>query len=113
MHFTLNGQTVCLNGEQDYRAAARQIASEIQPALAVRVKGRTLPLTAILQEGEEARCGDYNQGVVLLKHPGCETSLAVPYSCKTRTCPSCMTRRSEDLALTLGDILPRVPYRLW
>jgi hypothetical protein len=40
------------------------------------------------------RCGDYNQGVVLLKCPGCQTSLAVPYSCKTRICPSCMTRRA-------------------
>jgi len=57
------------------------------------------------------KCGDYNQGVVLPKCPGCGTSLAVPYSCKTRICPSCMTRRAEDLAVTLGDILPRVPYR--
>jgi hypothetical protein len=57
------------------------------------------------------RCGDFNQGVLLLKCPECGHCLAVPASCKTRICPSCVSRRSEDLALTLGDALPRVPYR--
>ena len=57
------------------------------------------------------RCGDFNLGVLLLKCPECGHCLAVPTSCKTRICPSCMSRRSEDLALTLGDALPRVPYR--
>ena len=57
------------------------------------------------------RCGDFNLGVLLLKCPECGHCLAVPTSCKTRICPSCMSRRSEDLALTLGDVLPRVPYR--
>jgi hypothetical protein len=56
-------------------------------------------------------CGDPNQGLILFRCFECKTSLAVPYSCKTRICPSCMSRRAEDLAVGLVEILPEVPYR--
>ena len=56
-------------------------------------------------------CGDPNQGVTLFTCKKCKISLAVPFSCKTRICPSCMSRRAEDLSEGLGDALPRVPYR--
>ncbi|MBI3929601.1 MAG: transposase zinc-binding domain-containing protein [Armatimonadetes bacterium] len=49
--------------------------------------------------------------MTLFKCTDCGISLAVPFSCKTRICPTCMTRRAEDLAAGLGDVLPRVPYR--
>ena len=56
-------------------------------------------------------CGDPNQGVTLFTCKECKISLAVPFSCKTRICPSCMSRRAEDLSEGLGEALPRVPYR--
>ncbi|MBI3927165.1 MAG: transposase zinc-binding domain-containing protein [Armatimonadetes bacterium] len=34
-------------------------------------------------------CGDPNQRLTLFKCPECNISLAVPFSCKTRICPSC------------------------
>lgn len=56
-------------------------------------------------------CGDPNQGLTLFTCKKCNISLAVPFSCKKRICPSCMSRRAEDLSEGLGDALPRVPYR--
>jgi len=56
-------------------------------------------------------CGDPNQGLTMLRCDKCRTVLAVPFSCKTRICPSCVTRRGEDLAAGLTQVLPRVPYR--
>lgn len=58
-----------------------------------------------------ACCGDPNEGVTLLRCDACQVTLAVPYSCKTRICPSCANRRAEDVAEKLSDLLPVVPYR--
>ena len=33
----------------------------------------------------------------------CAVNLAVPFSCKTRICPTCMSRRAEDLSEGLGE----------
>lgn len=60
------------------------------------------------------RCGDPNEGVTLFRCAPCRRTVAVPYSCKTRICPSCMARRAEDLSHYLAGpegVLPRVPYR--
>ena len=37
--------------------------------------------------------------------------IAVPYSCKTRICPSCVNRRAEDLSQSLVERLPPHGYR--
>ena len=37
--------------------------------------------------------------------------LAVPFSCKTRTCPSCAKRRAEEVAANLVERLPVVGHR--
>ena len=37
--------------------------------------------------------------------------LAVPFSCKTRTCPSCAKRRAEEVAANLVERLPAVGHR--
>lgn len=58
-----------------------------------------------------ACCGDPNEGVTLLRCKECEVTLAVPFSCKTRICPSCANRRAEDVADKLAGLLPEVPYR--
>lgn len=57
------------------------------------------------------RCGDPRYGLSLLHCPDCNVHLAVPYSCKTRVCPSCVSRRAEVLAHSLAEKLPEVDYR--
>lgn len=57
------------------------------------------------------RCGDPRYGLSLLHCPDCRLHLAVPYSCKTRVCPSCVNRRAEVLAHSLAEKLPEVDYR--
>ena len=56
-------------------------------------------------------CGDPNCGLTLFRCPECRQCMAVPFSCKTRICPSCMSRKGEELAETLEPVLPPVPYR--
>ena len=57
------------------------------------------------------RCGDPRYGLSLLHCPDCRLHLAVPYSCKTRVCPSCVNRRAEVLAQSLAEKLPEVDFR--
>ena len=58
-----------------------------------------------------AQCGDPNFGVALLYCKECKIKIAVPYSCKTRICPSCVNRRAEDLSHQLVERLPAQSYR--
>jgi len=58
-----------------------------------------------------ACCGDPNEGVTMLHCKECDVHLAVPFSCKTRICPSCANRRAEEVAEKLSELLPAVPYR--
>jgi hypothetical protein len=37
--------------------------------------------------------------------------MALPFSCKQRICPSCSSRRAEDISERLIETLPEVPYR--
>jgi len=57
------------------------------------------------------RCGDPRYGLSLLHCPDCNVHMAVPYSCKTRVCPSCVSRRAEVLAHSLAEKLPEGDYR--
>jgi hypothetical protein len=57
------------------------------------------------------RCGDPNFGVSLLYCKECKIKFAVPFSCKTRICPSCVNRRAEDLSHQLVERLPPQSYR--
>jgi len=44
----------------------------------------------------------------------CGFERLVPYSCKGRSCPSCLGRRMADTAAHLVDhVMPKAPYRLW
>jgi hypothetical protein len=36
--------------------------------------------------------------------------MALPFSCKQRICPSCSSRRAEDISERLIETLPEVPY---
>ena len=53
-------------------------------------------------------CGDPNLGVTRFSCCACNIELAVPFSCKTRTCPSCAKRRAEEVAANLVERLPVV-----
>ena len=57
------------------------------------------------------RCGDPNYGLTLLHCPDCKIHVAVPFSCKTRVCPSCVNRRAECLSHALAEKLPEGDYR--
>ncbi len=57
------------------------------------------------------RCGDPRYGLSLLHCPDCQIRMAVPFSCKTRVCPSCVNRRAEDVSHSLVEKLPHVAYR--
>jgi len=57
------------------------------------------------------RCGDPHYGLSLLHCPDCKVHMAVPYSCKTRVCPSCVNRRAEVLAHSQAEKLPEGDYR--
>ena len=57
------------------------------------------------------RCGDPHYGLTLLHCADCNIHLAVPFSCKTRVCPSCVNRRAECLSYSLAEKLPEGDYR--
>jgi hypothetical protein len=56
-------------------------------------------------------CGEPNHGVTRFTCDGCGTQMGVPFSCKTRICPSCVKRRAEETAANLVERLPEVPHR--
>ena len=56
-------------------------------------------------------CGDPNFGVTRFSCCACNIELAVPFSCKTRICPSCAKRRAEEVAANLVERLPAVGHR--
>ena len=56
-------------------------------------------------------CGDPNFGVTRFSCCACNIELAVPFSCKTRICPSCAKRRAEEVAANLVERLPAIGHR--
>ena len=60
------------------------------------------------------RCGDARHGFVELRCEACETSVAVPFSCKRRGfCPKCAAKRAHETESLLMELLPYVSYRQW
>jgi Transposase zinc-binding domain len=57
------------------------------------------------------RCGDPNFGVVLFRCETCDVNLGVPFSCKSRICPSCLARKAEERSLQLSESVPEVDHR--
>ena len=70
-----------------------------------------LPLQSAKIMEKLLRCGDPSYGLTLLHCPDCEVHMAVPFSCKTRVCPSCINRRAEVLSHSLAEKLPEGDYR--
>jgi Transposase zinc-binding domain len=57
------------------------------------------------------RCGDPNFGVTLFRCDTCDVKLGVPFTCKARICPSCLSRKAETRASHLSEVLPQVEHR--
>ncbi|MFN8612901.1 MAG: transposase zinc-binding domain-containing protein [Vulcanimicrobiota bacterium] len=71
----------------------------------------SLPLQSAKIMEKLLRCGDPRYGLTLPHCPDCQIHMAVPFSCKTRVCPSCINRRAEDLSHSLAEKLPEGEYR--
>lgn len=56
-------------------------------------------------------CGDPNLGVTRFSCSECDIEMGVPFSCKSRICPSCVKRRAEEMAANLTERLPEVAHR--
>ncbi len=76
--------------------------------------GPGLPAFVERQLRAMIECGDFTRGFVRLECSKCRGPRIVPFSCKTRLCPSCAGRRMSEHACHLVDrVLPRAPYRQW
>ena len=59
-------------------------------------------------------CGQLARGFLRVRCDDCRHERLLAFSCKGRVCPSCATRRMNDVAEHLGDrVLPAVSYRQW
>jgi len=59
-------------------------------------------------------CGQLARGFARIRCESCNYERLLPFSCKSRICPSCHARRMHDTAERLvGHLLPAVPYRQW
>jgi len=59
-------------------------------------------------------CGQLARGFARLRCRACGHERLLPFSCKSRLCPSCHARRMHDTAFHLErNVLPRVPFRQW
>ena len=73
-----------------------------------------LPRFLLREVYRQRRCGLLEFGYVLVKCEACGEASEVPFSCKSRLCPSCSARRAHETAVHLVDsVLPHVPYRQW
>jgi hypothetical protein len=60
------------------------------------------------------RCGALGAGFCRVRCRACGHEHRVAFSCKSRICPSCLSRRASDTAANLVDrTLPEDPYRQW
>lgn len=76
--------------------------------------GQHFPAFVVNELRELVSCGDYGQGFALFRCDQCQTALAVPFSCKSRVCPSCAAKRTTCLSAHLTDnVIPFVPVRHW
>ena len=76
--------------------------------------GSGLPVFVERQLRAMVGCGDLTLGIARFACGSCQGSRVVPFSCKTRLCPSCAGRRMAEQSAHLVDrVMPRAPYRQW
>jgi hypothetical protein len=60
------------------------------------------------------KCGLLSEGFLRARCGACKAELLIGFSCKSRLCPSCQTRRMEDATEHIvRRVLPAVPVRQW
>jgi hypothetical protein len=67
-------------------------------------------------EGEVRRfleCGQLRRGFIEVRCEACREVTLLAFSCKSRLCASCATRRAIETGAQLTAWLPRVGYRQW
>jgi hypothetical protein len=73
-----------------------------------------LPRFLLREVYRQRRCGLLEFGYVVVKCARCGEASEVPFSCKSRLCPSCSARRAHETAVHLvHSVLPHVPFRQW
>lgn len=91
-----------------YQVVARHLATFLEMTAEVG------SLPAFVQRDLERflACGIHAHGFARIRCEDCGHSVALPFSCKGRTCVSCRTRQMEETAAHLLDrVLPAVPIR--
>ena len=99
-------------------SAIVRVLREHLPELLERVDadaGRRLPAFVVKQLRAMISCGDFINGFARFECSACRAPLIVPFSCKSRICPSCSARRMSEQAAHMVDRILRndVPYRQW
>jgi hypothetical protein len=93
------------------------IRSRLEPFLqAARQTGSGRGLPGHVERGLRAYldCGILARGFARVRCPDCGFERLVAFSCKASVCPSCATRRMEDVADHLvQNVLPAMPVRQW
>jgi hypothetical protein len=96
-----------------HRVIAENLSSFLDQAEQAS-KGQHFPAFVIDELKGLVSCGDYRQGFALFRCGECNTALALPFSCKSRVCPSCAAKRMTSLSAHLTDnVIPFVPVRQW
>jgi hypothetical protein len=93
------------------------VRARLEPFLAAARRtgsGRGLPGHVERELRSYLDCGILARGFARVRCPGCGFERLVAFSCKESICPSCATRRMEDVADHLcRNVLPIVPVRQW
>ncbi len=96
-----------------HRVIAENLSSFLDQAEQAS-NGQHFPAFVIDELKGLVSCGDYRQGFALFRCGECNTALALPFSCKSRVCPSCAAKRMTSLSAHLTDnVIPFVPVRQW
>lgn len=110
----------CGEGVGEYRPRAAQqrvlwrAMQEGFPPVVEEAENRGgLPKRIVDEVFRYLACGDVRLGHAEVECSKCAQASRVPFSCKSRLCPSCNSRRAEQAALELGELLPEVAFRQW
>lgn len=103
--------------EPEHTLLHAAVRERLEPFLAAARRtgsGRGLPGHVERELRGYLDCGILARGFARVRCPDCGLERLVAFSCKGSICPSCATRRMEDVAEHLcRNVLPAVPIRQW
>ncbi len=99
---------------EDHPARARPRAPRDIPGAGHRGDGEGYPRFVEREFRRYLDCGLLCNGFARLRCPSCGHESLVAFSCKGQLCPSCMGRRTAEIAASLVDeVFPEAAYRQW